>query len=377
MIFVLYALALVGLSGLPTLLVMRNLPLFHRAPKCEDAVDQARGPVSVLIPARDEESGIADAVHAVLRNQDVEFEVIVMDDASTDQTPAIVSQIASRDSRVRLSQAPKLPDGWNGKQHACWQLAQLAKFDRLLFMDADVRLEKEALCRMVEELDRSGVALTSGFPRQITLSVSEQLLIPMMHFVLLGYLPLDRMRATCQPQFGAGCGQLFLATRTAYFAAGGHESIRSSRHDGLKLPRAFRAAGLQTDLFDASDIASVRMYAGWNEVSRGLLKNANEAIANSKLIALFTCLLLGASVLPILSFAHALVYRWNALPTSLLGVATVFSFLPRALIAGRLHQSTLGVLAHPVAVAIFVGLQWLAFIRAWLGTAPIAWRGRH
>ena len=93
----------------------------------------------------------------------------------------------------------------------------------------------------------------SGLPRQETGSWLERLVIPLAHFLLLGYLPMFAMRWFRHPAFGAGCGQLFLARKSAYQAAGGHDAIRSSRHDGLMLPRAFRRAGLRTDLCDATD----------------------------------------------------------------------------------------------------------------------------
>ncbi len=363
-------------------MVSRNLPLFAVAPKV-DAHDLTECPVSVLIPARDESEGIAAAIESVLENTHPAFELIVMDDDSTDDTAAIVRSFAQRDARVRLECSEKLPPGWNGKQHACWQLAGKSRFDLLLFLDADVRLQPDAISRTVAAMDQAQVDLMSGFPRQLTGTVSEELLVPMMYFVLLGYLPFDRMRASGKPEFSAGCGQMFLAKRHAYLEAGGHRSIQASRHDGLKLPRSFRLAGFKTDLFDAADVAQVRMYHGWREVMRGVLKNANEGMANKKLIFVFTALLLAGSVLPVFSFAHAVVYGWMSLDsarfwsTIMLGIATAMSFAARYQIARRWNQSLLGVWLHPVAVAWFLGLQWIAFLRDLLGREAVAWRGRN
>src|SRR5205807_74198 len=125
-------------------------------------------------------------------------------------------------------------------------------------------------------LEKSGAALVSGIPRQETGTFFERLLIPLIHFILLGFLPMKRMRSTRKPAYAAGCGQLFLARRMAYDAMGGHAIIRSSLHDGLTLPRAFRRAGFQTDLCDATDLATCRMYCGAGEVWHGLAKNATE-----------------------------------------------------------------------------------------------------
>jgi glycosyltransferase involved in cell wall biosynthesis len=373
LLFVIFALFIFALAALPAGLVLRNLNLFGSS--AADGHDPALG-ISVLIPARNEQQGIAAAVESVVSNDLETLEVIVMDDHSSDDTAAIVREIGRRDSRVQLAEAPDLPAGWNGKQHACWQLSQLASHELLLFMDADVRLKPDALRRLAAQLQSTRADLLSGFPNQELGSLSEQLMIPMMYVVLLGYLPLDQMRASTKPEFGAGCGQLFLAKREPYNACKGHQAIQGSRHDGLKLPRAFRSAGFMSDLFDASDIATVRMYHNWPEVFRGLLKNADEGIANPKLIIVFTILLLGAAVWPILAFTHALYYAWPLTATVLLGAATVLSFVPRWLIAKRLRHSMLGVWLHPASVSLFVALQWIAFIRSLLGLKGIAWRGR-
>lgn len=381
MIYLLYASLLLVLAAIPTLMVWRNLPLFHLAAETGPGELPA---VSVLVPARNEEHCIAQSIASILHSQAVRLEVVVMDDHSTDRTAAIISQLAGSDPRVRLVHAPELPAGWNGKQHACWELARVAKYETLLFVDADVQLSVDALARLLAE-HRPGrvagevggrVALLSGFPNQITVSLAEKLLIPMMHFVLLGYLPLDRMRSSHQPEFGAGCGQLFLTGRDDYMRMGGHGTIRQSRHDGLQLPRAYRRAGLSTDLIDASDIASVRMYTGWSSVLQGLQKNATEGIANSKLIVLFSVLLLGAAVLPLLSLGHAWYHGWPPASVGILAVASLLSFLPRGLLAARLHQSWWGVLLHPLAVSVFVAVQWIAYIRAACGWGQVAWKGR-
>ncbi len=373
------------LAALPTMLIFKNIPLFMEL--SEPAVASLKTPaeaveslplVSVLIPARDEEAGIGAALESVLTNDYPCLEVIVMDDHSSDATGKIVADFAARDSRVRLAIAPELPDGWNGKQHACYRLAEVSTGQFFLFMDADVRLSHDAVSRLLTRMHAmKDVQLLSGFPSQQTESWSEQLLVPMMHFVLLGFLPLDQMRSRPDPAFGAGCGQLFLARRDGYFNAGGHATIRESRHDGLKLPRSFRSAGLLTDLVDASQIATVRMYRNWPEVRVGVLKNANEGIARSPLIFIFSVLLLGSSVLPGFMLAHGLFWGWPLVANLILLMATCMGFVARGLIAMRLHQSWLGVWLHPVAVGLFVGLQWLAFLRTTCGLPAVAWRGRN
>ena len=254
--------------------------------------------VSVLIPARDEEQAIRAAVESVLASGGVSLEVVVMDDASQDGTAAIVAEIAARDARVRLEQAPVLPRGWNGKQHACWALAHAARFERMCFMDADVRLEPGALARMLGFQEECGAALVSGFPRQVTETAMEWLLLPLIHFVLLGFLPLPGMRRTTNPGYAAGCGQFLLVRRAEYFASGGHASIRETMHDGLRLPKLLREHGLTTDLADLTRLVRCRMYRSAGQVWSGLAKNATEGMAAPVRIVPISLVLLTGQVMP-------------------------------------------------------------------------------
>ena len=233
----------------------------------------------------------------------------MLDDHSDDRTAAIVEELAEADDRVRLVSAPELPAGWCGKQHACWVLAREARHPLLVFLDADVRLAPDALARMAAFLSASGADLASGIPRQETGTLLEKLEIPLIHFILLGFLPIRRMRKSRRPSFSAGCGQLFIARADAYHQCGGHGAIRETFHDGIRLPRAFRAAGFKTDLFDATDLATCRMYRNAREVWYGLAKNAGEALAAPGMIVPMSLILLGGQVLPLVLLLLSLI-RW-------------------------------------------------------------------
>lgn len=370
------ALIAVALATLPALMTWRNLKQFQPASMDPSMLEKAKAnSVSVLIPARNEEASIGGALKSILQSSHPEFEIIVMDDASEDRTAEIVREFAAANPSVRLVQSPSLPSGWNGKQHACWSLANQARYDLMLFLDADVRLSSDALTRIVAEHHARQSPLISGFPRQETKTWSEQLLIPLMHYVLLGFLPIDQMRSSTQPGFAAGCGQLFLARKDSYFEVGGHSAIASSRHDGIQLPKAFRKSDKKTDIFDATDLATCRMYQSLPQVIRGLLKNATEGIANPRLILPFTVLLLGGSVLPVVSLAIGLVRGADWVTIVLLALATALSWYPRIAAAIRFRQAWFGVLLHPLSVAWFTILQWIALIMGMLKVRT-AWRGR-
>lgn len=361
------------LAAIPAALFVVNL-LFYRRTAPVPSSSRAEA-LSVLIPARNEQGNIRATLEAVLANRNADFEVIVLDDHSTDQTAAIVEAFARRDSRVRLESAPPLPPGWCGKQHACHVLAGLARNPLLVFIDADVRLAPDALSKMAGFMkSRSEVALASGVPRQELGTFSERLLLPLIHFVLLGYLPMAFMRWTKMVGFSAGCGQLFIARAEAYRATGGHANIRSTLHDGVKLPRLFRRAGFRTDLFDATDIATCRMYHTNAETWRGLGKNATEGLGAPGTIVPMTILLLGGQVLPLLVLMLALNLNSNVLP--LATVATALVYLPRLLAVWRFRQPLGSALLHPVGVMTLLAIQWAALLRQWRGK-PSEWKGRQ
>jgi len=363
------------LAGFPALLYFANAKLFQ-PPRFKWAGEAPA--ISLLIPARNEEASISAALEAAVANVGVTLEVIVLDDHSTDGTAAIIREFSRIHSNVRLETAPPLPEGWNGKQHACFTLAGLAKYETIAFLDADVRLAPTGLLRMHGFLKESKAALVSGFPRQETGTFLERLIIPLIHWLLLSYLPLARMRKDKQPGLGAGCGQWFTTSKADYVRVGGHghPSVRSSRHDGIQLPRAYRREGLMTDLCDATDEATCRMYRSAGQVWNGFAKNACEGMGGKVSIWLWTLLLAGGHVLPFaLLIALLLQPQFNNLMMSLTVAAIILAWLPRFHACRKFKQSLLGAVLHPLGILALLGIQWYAFFRHAIGQ-PVGWKGR-
>lgn len=365
------------MAALPAIMFFRNLFLYREPPSGSRSIQQK---ISVLIPARNEEAAITDAVESVLRSRGIELEIVVMDDASTDRTAEIVRSLAARDSRVRLQEAPKLPPGWNGKQHACWNLAHQATTGIFCFLDADVKLAPDALVRMAAFLDASGASLASGFPRQTAITFLEWLLLPLIHFVLLGFLPLASMRRSPSPSYAAGCGQFLLVRREAYFSSGGHAAIRSTMHDGLLLPRLFRQHGHKTDIADLTSLATCRMYRSAGQVWRGLSKNATEGLAAPSRIVPVTILLLLGQVIPYLLLTLLLIPNtgrsYSPVVWTLTAVALILAYLPRILGVFRFRQSARSALLHPAGIIVLLVLQWTALIGKLAGKQAI-WKQRE
>lgn len=376
----------VVLALLPLALAVRNLVLF-KAPRVPAPQDTR---VSILIPARNEASTITAAIDAALASTGCEVEVVVLDDQSIDGTAMLVREIMKRDSRVRLERAPPLPSGWAGKQRACWLLAKHARSDVLMFIDADVRLAPEAAALGAGFLLREAspaaaphsyarlgglrLGLVSGFPLEETVSLGERLVIPWIHVLLLGYLPIGRLRRSLSSAYGAGCGQWMIARRGAYFATGGHAATPASLHDGTSLPRTFRDNGWTTDIFDATQIARCRMYNSFDQVWAGFAKSAGEGMATRLGLPIWTLLILAGHVLPWILLPIGVFTADAVVATaSLLGIAA--NLVLRVLLGSRFNQHFIGVLLHPVGAAVVLAINWVGLVRH-LGGRPNVWRGR-
>lgn len=358
-----------------------SMLFFRRAPALQGTNDLnlPAGPgdpeVSVLIPARNESARIGRLLQSVLSNCGVRLEVCVLDDESTDGTAEIVQGFAAADSRVRLLRGVRMPEGWNGKQHACWQLSREARAAELIFLDADVELSRDALVRTVRLRRKLGVSLLSGFPRQLTVTLGESLLIPLIHVILLCFLPFPLMRWSRMQGAAAGCGQFFAADRAGYERTGGHSGIRNSRHDGVMLPRLYRGAGLSTDLFDASDLATCRMYHSLGETCQGLLKNATEGFARGPALPMITLVMLAAFVIPALAVVPVALGLLSGALWLPVAIALFSGYLPRLICCLRYDRAWLGALLHPLAVLLFLAIQWLAWVNQKRGRT-VQWRQR-
>lgn len=356
-----------------------NLRLYHRPP--ERLPEDAERPLlSVCIPARDEEANIEACVRSVLDGTYAECEVLVYDDQSTDATPEILARLKAEDDRVKLVDTVPLPEGWAGKQHACWRMSQAAQGAWMLFTDADVRFSDDMLERTyahARTLSSGGadVGLLSTFPFQITKSVGEKLLVPMIFFLLFSYLPMWRMRQTSDPSTSAACGQFLFVRRDAYDASGGHEAFKDSYHDGIKMPRAVRKAGFKSDLFDGQDLARVRMYRGFAESWAGFAKNAFEGLGSLGLLTFLTFVHTVAHAAP---FVVATLVFLGPIADQRAGwiavVACVAMLVERAVLAARFGSGVLPVVLHPIGAVTMTAVQWHSF---WISLqGKRAWRGR-
>ncbi|GAB6991263.1 glycosyltransferase family 2 protein [Paenibacillus pini] len=246
------------------------------------SLPEGRPSVSVLIPARNEALNIEECLTSVLNSySDVFFEVLVLDDRSTDETADIVRRVQASDSRVKLLEGKELPQGWIGKSHACYQLAQEAQGVWWLFFDADTRLAPDALSAAIKMANNQKSGLITGFPKQETGTWLERLVVPMMMFTIICHLPIFMVQRSNDPRFVAAHGAFMFIHRDSYMASGGHEGIKAGLVDDMALARAVKISGHPVTLADVHYHVSMRMYRNASEVWNGYRKNIYEGVGRS------------------------------------------------------------------------------------------------
>ena len=234
----------------------------------------ARTPfVSVLVPARNEAEVISQTLSRLLSQTYPSFEVIVLDDGSTDGTLEQARQVAANDSRASVISGAPLPAGWLGKNWACHQLADHARGEILAFTDADVCWEPEALFALVNLMEKTEANTFTVWPTQESLTWGERLVIPMMMFAIIGYLPELCVRYLPWPVFAAANGQCLAFRRDTYHRTGGHAAVRSNVVEDVGLAWKTKRYGFRLVMSTGNKLISTRMYRSWPEVRDGFAKN--------------------------------------------------------------------------------------------------------
>jgi hypothetical protein len=228
--------------------------------------DRPLPPLTVLIPARDEAATIAACVESVQGPWDV----VVLDDESADGTAGL-----ARSAGARVIAGRPVPPGWVGKVWACAQLAQAAAAtsEVLVFVDADVRLEPDAVHAAVALLLDTGLDVVCPFPRQQAVTPAERLVQPLLQWSWLTFLPLRAMERSPRPSLAAAGGQWLIADRAGYLRAGGHAAVRDDVLEDIGLARAVKRSGGRIALADGSRLATCRMYDSWSELTAGYSKS--------------------------------------------------------------------------------------------------------
>lgn len=333
--------------------------------------------VSILIPARNEENNIRPCLESLLKQDYPNFEIIVMDDNSTDATPLIVSGMANTDNRIRLMQGKSLPEGWTGKSFACFQAAREAHGEWLLFVDADTRHESDMLARIIPFAVKSGVSLLSGFPHQITTSLIQKITVPMMYFVLMCWTPFWWLHRSKRLPPSVAYGAFLLFDAQAYWNIGGHEAVKSHILEDVWLGVEISRHGGRHMAADLSEVVSCHMYHDAGSIWEGFTKwmYSVSAISTPALVLL---IVIGYTTL-LAPFYWLCKAFWGMQDPPAWAILTLLQvlllFAMRYIVDRRFGESRLSFLLYPVSIIFLIAVVIYGMVRQLTG-AGVSWKNR-
>ncbi len=348
------------------LIAVWNVYLFRKRKAIH--IDDSELPfVSVLVPARNEESNIRKCIEQLLEQRYPDFEVIVLNDNSEDRTGEILLEIQKKNPKLKILNGKPLAEGWTGKTFACKQLAEEAAGNWLLFTDADTsHLPGSLRSAMVTALERNADLLTV-FPGMTMKTFSEKLLMPMLFFIAFVLLPFYFVEKKGFPKFAIGIGPFMLFKRTAYDEIEGHASVRSAIVEDVWLARRIKEHGLKLSAADGKEFCSVRMYGNLREIWNGFSKNIYAGFNYSA--ALLFSVNSAYMILFFLPFVFLAVYPaispQSGTLLALVIIQAIILYLIRILLAIKFKLGFISTLLHPlgafiVPVIAFNSWRWIA-----------------
>jgi chlorobactene glucosyltransferase len=291
--------------------------------------------VSVLIPARNEEQNIERCLNS-LRNQDyLNYEILVIDDNSTDNTLNILQGIAREDRRVRVFSGKPLPEDWFGKPYAMQQLSGEARGEIFVFTDADTVHSPTCISWTISNMQNSRADFISGYTKQKLLTFGEAITVPLIYFLTTIVVPLFLNRYTRRSFFSAAIGQFIAVTRESFEKVGGYTTIRNKPVEDMYLARLFKRRGYQTIFLDLKKQIQCRMYTGYHAALEGIGKNIFVFLGkNSVLLFIVAILVVAFIFLPfpllyILWFTRSPFFTQVLIANSLFTLAFAIQYLDR------------------------------------------------
>jgi len=378
-LFLLYQCLIVLILGILLINFLFNQYLFKDISifKLTDIVKNNPPLVSVLIPARNEEKNIQRCLKAFLKQDYPNFEVIVLDDNSTDNTYKIVKKLSEKNKNIRIYKGKPLPAGWLGKNFACHQLSRLAKGDYLIFTDADTYHYSNSISSSLAALLNNNFDALCPIPREIMITIHERMVIPFMNFAILLFMPLILIRKSKNPLFCTGVGQYFIFKRETYFGMGGHAAVKGKILEDVHIAKKTKEMGYSYMVFDGHKIVTCRMYRNFKEVFSGYSKFLFSAFdyniyMMTLAITFFTLLFL----LPYIFLPMGLFfYHWpRDILLAIIAQISIISII-RLINALRFKEKILDVLLSPVSIVYIVFIAFNSYMQSKFGDG-IYWKGR-
>lgn len=340
--------------------------------------------LTVIVPARNEESNIERCITSLLNQSYPKkaYNIIVVDDNSSDNTRSIVRRLKKNDSNLRLIEAGTLPEGWSGKNNACRKGAEAANAKWICFVDADIYAHPELLETAVTFAENSGLDLLSINPFQELITPSERFFLPGVFISIASCMNFEHVNDPSRHETGAN-GQFMLFRQEAYKAINGHYSVRNEIMEDMAFAKAIKSSGHRLYWIFGENLISTRMYRDFLHIWEGFSKNLAEIMRKQNPIAavydaLKSIILAWMPLLLIIWTLYYIingmdtVYNYIALGLSLSAAATLFItglFIVRALKIpfGYVFSIPLGLTLHAF---LTINSLWL------MKKGKRSWKGR-
>lgn len=326
--------------------------------------------ISLLIPARNEEKNIANVLESLLGQDYPNFEIIMLDDNSTDKTREIAEEIAADNPKLKIIPGRPLPSGWLGKNYACSLLAGEAKGEILIFTDADNTHDKSAISNTVARMQHNNLDFLSAFPQQLTITYAEKLIVPLIDLIVYSALILWTTYYFKSPLYSAANGQWVAFTRNGYRKSGGHEAVKSEIVEDVALARKAKKKGLRSMTLAGTGMVFGRMYDSFSSAWHGMTKIMYGIVFNN-----FPALVIICSMLLIITIApYFFLLSGKLLFVGIAGIAA--GLLWRAVLSLRFKSPViLNILLHPATIIFLVALAFNSWWQANYGS--FRWKGRE
>jgi chlorobactene glucosyltransferase len=378
------------IAGASFLLVQTFLFVFNlrHFPSIETDFLQSSTMVSVLIPARNEQEVIRRCVESVIQQKHQIFEILILDDHSTDKTGHILEEIITQYPGVRIRRiiGKDKPPQWIGKNWACHQLSEHARGDIFVFIDADTWMRPTFLNSMLTRFHEFNLDALTVWPQQELGTFWERIVVPQMYYVIYTLLPIKytymdpmwlpvKLRSVFRGTFAAACGQCIAIKKKAYENFGGHFSVFDQVVEDVHIAKKLRKNNASFRMFHGYEQFICRMYTSESEIKQGFRKNFLAGFNYNIPFFIFSWLLhLFAYVLPVISLIiGAIIVNYTLITVSIfmLVIPVVIRIRIDSLNKWRYHYS----FAHLLGVLWF---QRLAFIVIWdkITGKKIVWKDR-
>lgn len=337
--------------------------IFRQKIKNTDSLDSAE--ISILIPVRNEEKNIADLIENLQNLKSPNTEIIIYDDLSTDNTCQIIEKYINQNPNIKLIKGKELPEGWSGKNFACYNLAKNAQGKYYLFIDADVRLYDDIVPGVVAYLKKHNLGLLSIFPVQVLETFGEKISVPIMNYILLTLLPLILVHKSPFTAHSAANGQFMLFDADTYKRINPHEKFKNSHVEDINIARYYKKQNIKIACLTGDKRVQCRMYTSYQEALNGFAKNIFMFFGNQPVLAFMFWLLATVGFVPVMFVSNSLLIIYFSL---LIIIQILYSILTK-------QNPILNLLLFPLQLVFMLHVMLYSIIKK--NKKDYQWKGRN